>query len=230
MIIKNKSRHAASLLGLLLFLILAVGSVDDGSGTSNTATKQKSKREVEVTPEITADGSGTLDASAKQESKLEAEATPEITVELSNLVVEIDSDFGTKTQLFDLTLMNLSSKDITVYVVIYAKNDRFSPPRRSAWPFAGILFHQAGTGRGNLSYHDIMRNWNSRPDNSKGYKLRIPANKTEKIEGALPINKTCQHEAWRGKPIDSRANYEEWNIWVFSERGKLVLKKTYEVE
>jgi len=197
MIIKNKSRHTVSLLGLLLFLILAVGSIDTDSGTSSTSTKQK---------------------------------PAEITAELSNLVIEIDSDFGIKTQLFDVTLRNLSSKEITVYVVIYAKNDRFSPPRRSAWPFAGILFHQAGTGRGNLSYHDIMRNWNSRPDNSKGYKVTIAANKNETLEGALPINKTCQQEAWRGKPIDSRANYEEWNIWVFSERGKLLFKKTYEVK
>lgn len=157
---------------------------------------------------------------------------PEITAELSNLMIEVLSRLGVeaKSQFFDLTLGNLSSKEITVYVVIYAKNDRFSPPRRSAWPFAGILFHQAGTSRGTLSYHDIMRNWDSRPDNSKGCKVTIAANKNEKLEGALPINDICQHEAWRGKAIDSRANYEEWNIWVFSERGKLLLEKTYEVK
>jgi len=34
MIIKNKSRHAVSLLGLLLFLIFAVGSVDDSGSDS----------------------------------------------------------------------------------------------------------------------------------------------------------------------------------------------------
>ena len=38
MIIENNSRHAASLLGLLLFLILAVGSVDD-SGTSGGSSE-----------------------------------------------------------------------------------------------------------------------------------------------------------------------------------------------
>ncbi len=38
MIIKNKSRHAASLLGLLLFLILAVGSVDDSGSDSYKRT------------------------------------------------------------------------------------------------------------------------------------------------------------------------------------------------
>ncbi|MBN2456138.1 MAG: hypothetical protein JXB29_06340 [Sedimentisphaerales bacterium] len=213
MIIKNKSRHAASLLGLLLFLILAVGSIDDGTPTSNTSTKQKPKRETEATPDTE-----------------KISSRPKINAELSNLVIEIDSDFGIKTQFFDLTIRNLSSKDITLYVVVYAKNDRFSPPRRGAWPMGGVLFYEAGTGRGNLSYHDIMRNWNSKPDNSKGCKVTIPVDKNEKLEGALPINKISQHEAWRGKPIDPRANYEKWNIWVFSERGELLFKKTYEVK
>ena len=36
--VKNKSRHTVSLLGLLLFLILAVGSVDD-SGESGGSTR-----------------------------------------------------------------------------------------------------------------------------------------------------------------------------------------------
>ena len=43
MIIKNKSRHTASLFGLLLFLILAVGSVDDsGSSGGSGRSSQKS--------------------------------------------------------------------------------------------------------------------------------------------------------------------------------------------
>ena len=43
MIIKNKSRHAVSLFGLLLFLILAVGSVDDfGSSGGSSRSSQKS--------------------------------------------------------------------------------------------------------------------------------------------------------------------------------------------
>lgn len=43
MFIKNKSRHFVSLLGLLLFLILAVGSVDDsGSSVSSGRSGQKS--------------------------------------------------------------------------------------------------------------------------------------------------------------------------------------------
>jgi len=37
MIIKNKSRHAVSLFGLLLFLIFAVGSVDDSSESGGSA-------------------------------------------------------------------------------------------------------------------------------------------------------------------------------------------------
>jgi len=40
MIVEYKSRHTVSLLGLLLFLILAVGSVDD-SGTSSKSSSEK---------------------------------------------------------------------------------------------------------------------------------------------------------------------------------------------
>ena len=42
MIVKNKSQHAVSLLGLLLFLILAVGSVDD-SGSSGNSSRSNHK-------------------------------------------------------------------------------------------------------------------------------------------------------------------------------------------
>ena len=42
--VKNKSRHVVSLLGLLLFLILAVGSVDDsGSSGDSRRSSQKSQ-------------------------------------------------------------------------------------------------------------------------------------------------------------------------------------------
>lgn len=41
MIIENKSRHAVSLLGLLVFLILAVGSVDDSGSDSYKRTPAK---------------------------------------------------------------------------------------------------------------------------------------------------------------------------------------------
>ena len=45
MIVKNKSRHAVSLLGLLLFLILAVGSVDDSGSSSSNSSKPKTREE-----------------------------------------------------------------------------------------------------------------------------------------------------------------------------------------
>ena len=44
MVIKNKSRHAASLLGLLLFLILAVGSVDDSGSSSSNSSNTKTRK------------------------------------------------------------------------------------------------------------------------------------------------------------------------------------------
>jgi len=45
MIIKNKSRHAVSLFGLLLFLILAVGSVDDSGSSGGSSGSSNSKNQ-----------------------------------------------------------------------------------------------------------------------------------------------------------------------------------------
>jgi len=45
MVIKNKSQHAVSLLGLLLFLILAVGSVDDSGSTGGSSGSSNSSNQ-----------------------------------------------------------------------------------------------------------------------------------------------------------------------------------------
>jgi hypothetical protein len=42
MFMKNKSRHVVSLLGLLLFLILAIGSVDDSATPSRSSSEKRS--------------------------------------------------------------------------------------------------------------------------------------------------------------------------------------------
>ena len=134
-----------------------------------------------------------------------------------------------KHQFFDIEVSNLVQSPKTVYIVVYATNDRFSPPRRGAWPVGGLLFYQAGTQRANLSHYDISRNWESRPEETKGFKVVLPAGGRHKIECALPINNVCQHEAWRGQRIDPRANYEDWTVWVFSGDGKLLINKNYKV-
>ena len=59
MIIKNKFRYTASLLGLLLFLILAVGSVDDSGSSGGSSGSSSSKNQPSPTrapvPAIPAD-------------------------------------------------------------------------------------------------------------------------------------------------------------------------------
>ena len=42
--VKNKSRHVVSLLGVLLFLIFAVGSVDDSGSSSSSSSKSSSSK------------------------------------------------------------------------------------------------------------------------------------------------------------------------------------------
>ncbi len=150
---------------------------------------------------------------------------PRITASLSIFTVDREN----AQFVFTLQLSNQEVNEITVHVVVYGKNDMFSPPRRSAWPFAGILFRQAGTHRGALSSSSISRNWSSRPENTKGMKLVLKPNGTESLEGALPINETCQHDAWRGKPLDPRSMYNEVFFWVFSQNGQLIYEKKYDV-
>ena len=48
MIIKNKSRHTVSLLGLLLFIILAVGSVDDSDSSGGSSAPKTREERIET--------------------------------------------------------------------------------------------------------------------------------------------------------------------------------------
>ncbi|MCP4593675.1 MAG: hypothetical protein GY842_23310 [bacterium] len=132
--------------------------------------------------------------------------------------------------VFTLKLENEQPKENTVYVVVYGKNDMFSPPRRSAWPFAGFLFRQAGTRRGALSPSDLSRNWHSKSKNTKGMELVLRPSGSESLEGALPLNETCEHEAWRGKRLDPRSMYNEVYLWVFSKGGDLIFEKRHDVK
>ena len=129
---------------------------------------------------------------------------------------------------FDVVVKNTSNHKSTVYVVVYAKNDFVSPPRRSAWPTPGLLFSEAGTRRGQLSPLDISKNWNSRSKFSKGTEFTLLPGKSETIPAALPLNRYLQLPAWRGKRFKAGSMYNEWHIWVFSETGKLIYKRKHE--
>jgi hypothetical protein len=155
-----------------------------------------------------------------------AETTPKIKADLTKFFV----DRSNAQFVFVLKISNQESQENTVYAVVYGKNDSYSPPRRGAWLFGGLLFHQAGTRRGSLSSSDISRNWDSRPENTKGMKIVLKPNGSKSLEGALPITEISLHEAWRGKPLDPRSMYDEVYLWVFSQNGKLIFEKKYEVE
>ena len=129
---------------------------------------------------------------------------------------------------FDVIVKNTSNQKATVYVVVYAKNDRVSPPRRMAWPSPGGLFSEAGTRRGQLSPSDISKNWNSRPKFDKGAKVTLLPGKSETIPAVLPLNRYSQLPAWRGKRFESSSMYNEWYVWVFSETGQLIYERRYE--
>jgi hypothetical protein len=89
---------------------------------------------------------------------------PKISASLSKFEV----DRKNQQFIFKLKIKNIESSKKIFYAVVYGKNDMFSPPRRSAWPAAGLLFNQAGTRRGNLSSYDISKNWASKPEITKG--------------------------------------------------------------
>jgi len=129
---------------------------------------------------------------------------------------------------FDVIVKNTSNHKATVYVVVYAKNDSFSPPRRSAWPSPGLLFSEAGTRRGQLSPSDISKNWNSRSKLAKGAKVTLLPGKSETIPAVLPLNRDSMLPAWRGKRFEPGSMYNRWHIWVFSESGKLIYNRKYE--
>ena len=128
---------------------------------------------------------------------------------------------------FDVIVKNTSNHKATVYVVVYAKNDFVSPPRRSAWPLPGLLFSEAGTRRGQLSPSDISNNWNSR-SKERGAKVTLLPGKSETIPAALPLNRYSQLPAWRGKRFEPGSLYNEWYLWIFSETGKLIYERKYE--
>jgi len=126
---------------------------------------------------------------------------------------------------FRLKISNTGTEDATVYVVIYAKNDRFTPPRRTAWPFPGILFRLAGGDRGSLSPYDISKNWETRPENSKGFKGGAVAGRTRSKDCAVPLNERSMQGAWKNMRLDPRSVYDQWYVWLFAEDGSLIFEK-----
>jgi hypothetical protein len=153
------------------------------------------------------------------------EISPNIQSELTNFTVDkANSQF-----VFTLKAENIESKNEIIYVVVYGKNDNFSPPRRGAWPMGGLLFQQAGTSRGDISTSDISNNWNSRPEITKGFKMNLKSNSKKSIEGALPINKISQKKAWQGELLNPNSIYNEMHLWIFSQDGKLISKQEYNV-
>lgn len=131
---------------------------------------------------------------------------------------------------FRLKVRNTGTDDATVYAVIYAKNDRFSPPRRTAWPFPGILFREAGTDRGSLSPYDISKNWDTRPENSKGFKGGAAAGRTRSKDCAVPLNEHSMQGAWKNMRLDPRSVYDQWYVWLFAEDGSLIFEKEMQLQ
>jgi len=128
---------------------------------------------------------------------------------------------------FKVELENNQPAERTVYAVVYGNNDAMTPPRRSAWPDPDPLFVQAGTQRGLLSPADISKDWEARPENTKGMKVALKPNRSESINGWLPMDETCPHKPWEGKPLDPERNYNEISLWVFSDTGGLVSSNTF---
>jgi hypothetical protein len=200
---------------IALFVVIGVSNKDDSVSSTDTisANSQPDK-----------DSTDSTNPTNSKPSTNE-EISPNIQSELTNFTVDkANSQF-----VFTLKAENIESKNEIIYVVVYGKNDNFSPPRRGAWPMAGLLFQQAGTSRGNISTSDISNNWNSRPEITKGFKMNLKSNSKKSIEGALPINKISQKKAWQGELLNPNSIYNEIHLWIFSQDGKLISKQEYNV-
>jgi hypothetical protein len=156
----------------------------------------------------------------------EAKTGPQIEAELTSF--SIDQEFA--QFVFTLGIANSGDQEATVYAVVYGKNESYVPPRRNAWPFPGVLFNLAGTNRGQLSSYDIRKDWDSRPEDSKGMKISVKPSISDTLVGALPINETSPHGAWQGQRLDPNSMYNEVSLWIFSEAGELLLEKDYSLK
>lgn len=200
--------------GCLLFLIVALGIFVFGPW---------SRHQPPADPAPSATG-----GNAARKPK-PPEPIPKVVAELSKFTIDRAGLGEGGDFVFTVHLTNQDSKENTVYAVVYGKNDMFSPPRREAWPAGGILFRLAGTSRGALSPSDITRNWNSDSDSDlvEQFKeiagdVRLKPGESDSFEGALPINETSLHEAWKGQRLDPRSMFNEVYLWVFSDDGRLI--------
>ncbi len=111
MIIKNKSRHTVSLLGLLLFLILAVGSVDDSGSSGGSRSSQKS-------PSTTSSRSSS--EKRHKPSPAHAPATS-IPADVSYSIIDSDTFLDYKRSL-DVRLNEKVSKEILRAIALKLKS------------------------------------------------------------------------------------------------------------
>ena len=141
------------------------------------------------------------------------------------LILPETNDFG-----FTVTISNKSPTPKSVHAFVYGKNDTSSPPRRAAWPFGGLLFREAGSGRGALSEYGVRKNWATRHPDSKGARIDVPSGGNVSLPGVLPMNETCHHEAWRGQPIDPSVQFREVHVWLVSEEGELIFSRKWTIK
>jgi len=112
MIVKNKPQHVVSLLGLLLFLILAIGSVDDSGSSGN------SSRSGQKSPSITPSRS----SSGKRHKPSPARASvPTIPADVTYSIIDSDTYLDYKRSL-EVRLNKKVSEDTLRAIAIKLKS------------------------------------------------------------------------------------------------------------
>jgi hypothetical protein len=139
-------------------------------------------------------------------AKQRAEAIPNVVAELSGFTLDRAND----SYIFTIRVTNQGSTDILAYPIVYGK-------KKSgdfwAWPVGA----EGCVDRPNLTPADYSRHWEKTLEADKiiGGEFRLEAGKSQSMEGAL---------------LSPQDTVSDVYLWVFSQEGKLIFEKHYDVK
>ncbi len=126
--------------------------------------------------------------------------------------------------VFHIKVINVYTKPLTVYAVVYATNNDVSPPWRSVWP--SQLWPEVDFKTGEISASKIEQTWKSRDESRRGWKIELAPRTSYTNECAMLLRDVSPLQPWHGEPLDQTQPYKHWTLWVFSSDGRLLAENT----